>query len=56
MVNVLKIHVFKIQMKLLWNRMKMAYQLRKLKAATATANMLLDRMRAKYPELFKEDE
>ena len=44
-----------LRLRLVWNRIKMAYYQRKLAAAMATSETLMDRTRAKYPELFKED-
>jgi hypothetical protein len=44
-----------LRVRLVWNRIKMAYTLHRLSAARKTAETILDRARAKYPELFKEE-
>ena len=50
------IETSRIYLKLLWNHIKLDYYLHRMKAATKTANTMADRVRAMYPDLFKEDE
>ena len=44
-----------LRLRLTWGRIKMAYYIRKYEAEVLSATTLLDRLKAKYPELFKED-